>query len=303
MQNNFDAFIAELGSRVLVNVPLAPRTTFRIGGPADLLAEASAVSELVEWVHLARRFDVPVFILGNGSNLLVRDSGIRGLVIENHCDQYFLQVTEHGRAKLHVESGAALPNIANRMARQGWSGLEWAIGVPGTMGGAIVGNAGAHGSCIADNVLTVSILDEENVTRELPKTELAFEYRTSRFKQTKSEIILSADFELVRGDPQTCITRMNEFTEKRRGTQPTEASVGSMFKNPPNDFAGRMIEQAGLKGTRIGNVEVSQVHANFFVNRGGATANDVMQLIDLVRARVREKFNVELELEIEIVGS
>ena len=310
MQNNFDAFIAELGSRVLVNVPLAPRTTFRIGGPADFLAEARAISELVEVVQVARRFNVPVFILGNGSNLLVRDSGIRGLVIENHCDQYFLQVTEHGRAKLHVESGAALPNIANRMARQGWSGLEWAIGIPGTVGGAIVGNAGAHGSCIADNVLTVSILDENNVTYELPKTDLAFDYRTSRFKQTKNEILLSADFELVRGDPQTCITRMNEFTEKRRGTQPTDASVGSMFKNPPDDpstslrarYAGQLIEQAGLKGTRIGNVEVSQVHANFFVNRGGATANDVMQLIDLVRARVREKFNVELELEIEIVG-
>ena len=291
-----------LGNRVQIQVPLAPRTTFRIGGPADFLVEVHAVSEFVEMVLAARRLDVPVFILGNGSNLLVRDGGIAGLVIENHCEQFFLDVTRNGLAKLHVESGAALPNIANRMARQGWSGLEWAIGVPGTIGGAIVGNAGAHGSCIADNVIAVSILDEKNVTRELPKTELGFAYRTSRFKQAKNEIVQSADFELVRGDPQACIARMNEFTEKRRGTQPTEASVGSMFKNPPNDFAGRLIEQAGLKGTRIGNVEVSQVHANFFVNRGGATANDVLQLIEHVCIRVREKFGVELELEIEIVG-
>ncbi|MBI5029660.1 MAG: UDP-N-acetylmuramate dehydrogenase [Chloroflexi bacterium] len=291
-----------MGDRALVNVPLAPRTTFRIGGPADFLAEAHAISQFIELVLVAHRFNVPVFILGNGSNLLVRDGGIAGLVIENHCDQFFLEVTKNGHAKLHVESGAALPNIANRMARQGWSGLEWGIGVPGTIGGAIVGNAGAHGSSIADNILTVSILDEKDSVRELPKNELGFDYRTSRFKQTKNEIVLSADFEIVRSDPQVCIARMNEYTEKRRSTQPTEASVGSMFKNPPNNFAGRLIEQAGLKGTRIGNIEVSQVHANFFVNRGGAAANDVMQLIDLVRARVREKFGIELELEIEIVG-
>lgn len=311
MQDHLANLWTALGNRAQANVPLAPRTTFRIGGPADLLVEAKAISELIECVRLARQFDVSIFILGNGSNLLVRDGGIRGLVIENHCDQFFLQVTNQGRAKLHIESGASLPGIANRMARQGWSGLEWAIGVPGTIGGAVVGNAGAHGACIADNILTVSVLDQDNAVRELHKAELGFDYRTSRFKQTKGEIVLSADFELVRGEPQECITRMNEFTERRRATQPTEASVGSMFKNPPNDpstplrarYAGQLIEQAGLKGTRIGNIEVSQVHANFFVNHGGATANDVIQLIDLVRTRVREKTGIELELEIEIVGS
>jgi UDP-N-acetylmuramate dehydrogenase len=234
--------------------------------------------------------------------LLVRDGGIRGLVIENHCDQYFMQVTNQGRAKLHIESGASLPGIANRMSRQGWAGLEWAIGVPATIGGAIVGNAGAHGASFADSILTVTILDSDNAVRELPKTELGFDYRTSRIKRTKSEIVLSVDFELTRDDPQRCVARMNEFTQHRRNTQPTDPSVGSMFKNPVNDYAGRLIQQAGLKGTRIGNVEVSQVHANFFVNRGGATASDVMRLIEFVRAGVREKFGIELELEIEIVG-
>ena len=302
MENRFADLRAALGERAKTNEPLASRTTFRVGGPADVLIEVKTIPEFVEFVRLARRLTVPIFILGNGSNLLVLDHGIRGLVIENHCEQFFLDVNNPGRATWHVESGASLPGIANRMARQGWSGLEWAIGVPGTIGGAVVGNAGAHGGCIADNLIAVSIIDQNGETRELPKAELGFDYRTSRFKRMKDEIVLRADFELKRDDPQACIARMNEYTEKRRRTQPTEPSVGSMFKNPPGDFAGRLIEQAGLKGTGVGNVEVSQVHANFFVNRGGAMASDVMQLIELVRERVREKFGVDLELEIEIVG-
>jgi UDP-N-acetylmuramate dehydrogenase len=293
----------QLGERAQPNVPLAPRTTFRIGGPADLLAEAKTIPELIEFVKLARQSEVPVWMLGNGSNILVRDGGIRGLVVENQCDQSWLSIAEQGRAILHAESGVALPNIANRMARQGWSGLEWAVGVPGTLGGAIVGNAGAHGACIADSVLKVSMLDQASVARELPKNELAFNYRTSWFKQTKGEIILSAELELKRDDPPACIARMNDFTQQRRRTQPVEHSVGSIFKNPPGHFAGRLIDQAGLKGARVGKVEVSTTHANFFVNQGGASADDVLRLIDLVRERVREKFNVQLELEIEIIGN
>lgn len=300
-----------LGERARTNEPLAPRTTFRIGGPADLLIEARTLPELIASVRLARQDGVPIFILGNGSNVLVRDGGFRGLVIENHCNQSWLDVTPPGRAVLHAESGASLPGVANRMARQGWAGLEWAIGVPGTIGGAVVGNAGAHGACVADSLLKVSVLDAGNAVRELPKVEAGFDYRTSRFKRAKGDIILSAGFELKRDDPAACLARMNEYIDRRRRTQPTEASVGSMFKNPPNDpssllsagFAGRLIEQAGLKGTRIGNVEVSHVHANFFVNRGGATAGDVLALIELVRERVRQEFGIELELEIEIVGS
>lgn len=299
-----------LGGNVRVNEPLAPYTTFRIGGPADLFVVAKTIPELIQFVTLARQHDVPVFILGNGSNILVLDGGIRGLVIKNHCDRTSLNVTNAERAILHAESGASLPGVANRMARQGWSGLEWAIGVPGTIGGAIVGNAGAHGSCIADNLLSVTILDAGGATRELPKTELAFDYRQSRFKPSRGEIILSAKFEMQRDDPQACIARMNAYTEQRRRTQPTEPSVGSMFKNPPGDpsaplrtgLAGRLIEQAGLKGMRVGNVEVSRVHANFFVNHGGAMAADVLRLIEIVRERVHERFGVELELEIEIVA-
>ena len=299
METRLTQFADALGERAQRNVPLAPRTTFRVGGPADVLVEAKTLDELIACVRLSREYAIPMFILGNGSNILVRDGGIRGLVLENHCANFSMDVTN---SILHVESGASLPGIANRMARQGWSGLEWAIGVPGTFGGAIVGNAGAHGGCIADNILRVTILDATNQVRELPRTDCAFEYRASRFKHTHDEIVLSAEFTLKRDEPAACIARMNEYTERRRRAQPTEASVGSMFKNPPGDFAGRLIEHAGLKGTCMGQVEVSLVHANFFVNHGGATANDVLQLIERVRATVREKFAIELELEIQVVG-
>lgn len=291
-----------LGNAAKENEPLARHTTFRIGGPADLWVEAKQISELVSGAGQARQNDVPVFVLGNGSNVLVLDSGIRGLVIKNECDGVELKVTQQERAILHVESGASLPLVANRFARQGWSGLEWAIGVPGTIGGAVAGNAGAHGGSIADCLLAATVLDENGTVHELPKAELGFGYRQSRFKHSRREVILTADFELSRSDAQDCIARMNEYTAHRRRTQPTDASVGSMFKNPAGDFAGRLIEQAGLKGTRSGNIEVSPVHGNFFVNHGGATARDVLQLIETVRSRVREKFGIELELEIEIVG-
>ncbi len=291
-----------LGEHARANESLAAHTTFRVGGPADLLAQAKRLDDWIAWVRLARAQHVPLFILGNGSNVLVGDRGIRGLVIANHCVDFYLEIDAADRGKLIVESGAPLPGIANRLARHGWAGLEWAIGVPGTVGGAIVGNAGAHGGSIADQVSAVTILDADGEVRELPKTELGFAYRTSRFKQAPGEMVLSAIFELRRDDPTVCIARMNQYTESRRRTQPTEPSVGSMFKNPPGRFAGQLIEQAGLKGARVGGVQVSQVHANFFVNRGGAMASDVIQLVEHVRARVQAKFSVALELEIQLVG-
>jgi UDP-N-acetylmuramate dehydrogenase len=283
------------------NEPLAPHTTFRIGGPADLFVQAKQIDDLIEWSRLARQFQIPIFILGNGSNVLVRDGGIRGLVIENHCAAHRLNATNQ-HAILYAESGASLPGLANRLAREGWSGWEWSIGVPGTIGGAVIGNAGAHDGCIADALIKVTILDARGVARELPKDDCGLGYRTSRFKGKRDEVILSAEFELTRDDPQTCITRMNSYIEHRRRTQPTEPSVGSMFKNPPGDFAGRLIEQAGLKGVRMGNAQVSNVHANFFVNLGGASAREVLTLVDLVRGRVVDKFGVRLELEIDVVG-
>lgn len=292
----------EFRARVLTDEPLAAHTTFRIGGPADFFIQVQKLTELFGIVERARRAQIPFLILGNGSNLLVSNRGFRGLVVENRCAQFTLTEINATRARLDAESGVMLPGLANRLARQGWAGLEWAIGVPGTLGGAIVGNAGAHGACIADSVTRVVILDAQGNVCELPKTELAFAYRTSRFKHARDEIILRAELELRRDDPQACIARMQQYTEHRRRTQPTEPSVGSMFKNPPGDAAGRLIDAAGLKGMRVGGVQVSTVHANFFVNRSGATASDVLHLIEIVRKRVREQFGVELELEIVVIG-
>ena len=291
-----------LGLPVRWNESLALHTTFRIGGPADAFVEATQVSHLVDAVRWARQNQIPFFILGNGSNILVQDGGVRGLVIENRCDDLSLNLINSTGALVSMESGALLPGVVNRLSRLGWTGLEWAIGVPGTLGGAIVGNAGAHGGCMGDHLVAVQILDADDAVRWLPKTDCAFDYRTSRFKSTKGEIVLRADFLLGRDEPAACKARMNQYTEHRRRSQPTQASVGSMFKNPFGSYAGQLIEQAGLKGSHVGAVEVSQVHANFFVNHGGARASDVIELIERVRTRVREKFGIEFELEIEVVG-
>ncbi|HZQ06863.1 MAG TPA: UDP-N-acetylmuramate dehydrogenase [Anaerolineae bacterium] len=276
---------------------LARHTTFRIGGPADYFVIVHSRSELIRAVRWAREQHLNHFILGNGSNILVSDAGIRGVVIENHADE----IVE--RERVIAESGAPLPGLANRLSRKGWSGLEWAIGVPATVGAAVVTNAGAHGGSISDSLVRAEILDNDNSIEWWPRDRLQYDYRYSILKGRSNEfVVLRAELEFQRDDPTTCIARMNQYTEHRRRTQPTEPSVGSMFKNPPNDYAGRLIEAAALKGKRIGQVQVSIVHANFFVNLGGATATQVLELVKLVRNTVREKFNVNLELEIELIG-
>lgn len=292
-------------NRVLRDELLARHTTLRIGGPAEYFVRADSRQELIEAVRWARDKHLDTFILGNGSNILVGDAGIRGVVIENHADEVGeREMLESGeRMRLSVESGASLPGLANRLAREGWRGLEWAIGVPATVGAAVVTNAGAHGGAMGDSLVRAEILDAQGQIRWWTREELGYSYRTSFLKEHPNQyVVLRAELEMERDEPGNCIARMNRHTEHRRRTQPTEPSVGSMFKNPPGDYAGRLIEAAGLKGTRVGKVEVSTVHANFFVNLGGATADDVMGLIELVQKQVREKFAVELELEIQVVG-
>ncbi len=284
---------------------LARHTTFRVGGPADWFVRVESRAELVQAVMYGQAAHLEIFILGNGSNILVSDAGFRGLVIENHADaaQEHLDESNGDHLQVIAESGASLPGLANRLARQGWSGLEWAIGVPATVGAAVVTNAGAHGGAVSDNLALAEILDEQGKMREWSNSDLQYDYRTSFLKQhPNAYAVLTAEFVLSKSTPAECVARMNQFSAHRRATQPTEPSVGSMFKNPPGDHAGRLIEAAGLKGTRIGQVEVSNVHAHFFVNRGGATASDVLRLVELVRERVRTKFQVELELEIQLVG-
>ncbi|HET7090093.1 MAG TPA: UDP-N-acetylmuramate dehydrogenase [Anaerolineae bacterium] len=305
-----------LGDRARAGESLSRHTTSRIGGPADLLVEAASADDLRDLVLEARRRNVPVFVLGGGANVLVSDAGMHGLTIVNKARR--LEFLDGGRVR--AESGVVLPTLARECIARSLSGLEWAVGVPGTVGGAIVGNAGAHGRDTASDVKRAWILGPDSRVREWTVDELEFEYRSSRIKQEARSrmrepgadtryalrdtryVVLAAEFRLARGDRADLERRAAEFNDYRRRTQPPGASMGSMFKNPSGDAAGRLIDAAGLKRLRVGNAEISSVHANFFVNLGGATARDVMALIERARRTVREQFDVELELEIELVG-
>jgi UDP-N-acetylmuramate dehydrogenase len=310
---------AALGERLVRSEPMSRHTTFRIGGPADWFIEATSADDLRDLVLLARRDQVSHFILGGGSNILVSDAGIRGLVILNRAREITFQVThlkcQTGREPLggapakastprvHVESGVILPTLARECIERGLAGLEWAIGVPGTVGGGVVGNAGAHGSDIAQSLILATILDAAGNVRDWSALDLQFGYRSSVLKsQIVRPVVLAAEFELGPSTREECEARAAGFAEKRKRTQPPGATIGSMFKNPPGDYAGRLIEAAGLKGTRAGNAEISNVHANFFVNLGGASAADICSLIHLAREKVKTMFGVELELEIQLVG-
>ena len=298
-----------LDANIRRNESLARHTTLRIGGPAEFFLRVETRTALQQAVQWARTQHLDIFILGNGSNILVSDAGMRGLVIENHADEIVERETYETREnreknRVIADSGASLPGLANRLARRGWRGLEWAIGIPATVGAAVVTNAGAHNGAMSDTLVRAEILDAQDRVRWWLRDELHYSYRTSYLKQNANQfVVLRAELELQRDEPANCIARMNQHTEHRRRTQPTEPSVGSMFKNPPGDYAGRLIEAAGLKGTRVGNVQVSKIHANFFVNLGGATASQVMELVELVQTQVREIFEVELELEIQLVGA
>ena len=284
--------------------PMSRHTTFRIGGPADLFVEAASADNLRDIVLTARQQHVRYFVLGGGSNILVSDAGIRGLVILNKAREI-----EFGTLKVECESGVILPTLARECIERGLAGLEWAIGVPGTVGGAVVGNAGAHGSDVAHTLVSASILDSDGNVRDWSAQELQFGYRTSVLKSAirhptsdLSPAVLAAEFELKQSTREECEAHAAEYTEKRKRTQPPGATIGSMFKNPPGDYAGRLIEAAGLKGARAGNAEISNIHANFFVNLGEASAADIYSLINLAREKVQAMFGIELEPEIQLIG-
>ncbi len=282
--------------------PMSLHTSFRIGGPADLYAVATSAQELVELVSLAREHDMPYLIIGRGTNILVADRGIRGLVIENGGQEIWFE----DDVVLYAESGALLGDLARESARRGLGGLEWAVGIPGSVGGAIVGNAGAYSSYVGDVARKATVLAPDGTVRELSAREIGFGYRTSRFKgqagKGRQEVVLSAEFVLHPEPVHALAEKMADYTRRREASQPTEPSAGSVFKRTEQYPAGFLIEQAGLKGARIGGAQISPKHANFIVNLGGAKAADVKALIDLAQERVREQFGVELELEVELIG-
>ena len=301
---DFQSAVGVTQAAIRLNEPLARYTTARIGGPADVLIEAASAKELKSLVAAARKSELPITLLGGGANVLVSDAGLRGLVIINKAKR----VEFRGGAQVWCESGTVLPTLARECVARGLAGLEWAVGVPGTVGGAVVGNAGAHGRDIAADLFAATILNEANDVSEWSKDEMQFEYRSSKIKRLAASgqrlaVVLAATFQLMPADPSELTKKADEFNDYRRRTQPPGASIGSMFKNPAGDAAGRLIDQCGLKGTRVGDAEISTVHANFFVNHGQAKASDVKALIDLARQRVKEMFGIELELEIELLGA
>jgi len=298
---------------VLHDEPMARHTTMHIGGPAEAYVAVHDCEHLSAVLRLAAQAGVSPFVMGGGSNLLVSDAGLPGLVIETWTNSDALALHPPtpdpevpGRFRLHAFSGVPLPRLAHQTAKAGFTGLEWAVGVPGTVGGGLVNNAGAHGGSMADSVIDAMVfLDGE--TQRLTTAELGFSYRHSHLRGAWADrqppsVVLAATLGLQACAPAVAESKVQECLDYRKRTQPAQRSVGSIFKNPPGDAAGRLIEQAGLKGTRHGDAEISPLHANFIVNRGRATAADVSALIALARARVRETAGVELELEIQRVG-
>ena len=299
---------AAFGRRVKTGEVLARYTSARVGGPADYFASAESAGELAELVRAAWALGVKPVVLGGGSNVLVSDLGVRGLVILNRARAVVFHdaLGQDDQPRVWAESGANLGALARQCALRGLGGLAWAATVPGTLGGAVFGNAGAHGGDMAGSLLVAEILQQDGHVRPWSREELGFSYRGSRLKQARAQgrqhVVLAAEMALEHLPAAQVKAQVEEFVAHRKRTQPPGASMGSMFKNPPGDYAGRLIESAGLKGRRIGQAEISDQHANFFVNRGEARAADVFALIHLAHQTVRARFGVDLELEVELVG-
>ncbi|MEM7799979.1 MAG: UDP-N-acetylmuramate dehydrogenase [Chloroflexota bacterium] len=299
-------FANVFGDQFEVDAPLSRNTSTRVGGNAEMLVTIRNTEELKTAVEMAYSTNVRYFILGGGSNVLVADEGIAGLVIINRARNVTFR-SAGASIICRAESGANLSTLARQCNSKGLGGLEWAIGVPGTLGGAVVGNSGAFGGDMSDNVVMVEVWEPGKGIRNYSIDELAYNYRTSTFKKDHGKlkarrIILAAELRLKPEPAKALLARAEAFNEKRKNSQPGGASTGSMFKNPPNYYAGYLIEAAGLKGYRNGQASISEKHANFFINHGGATAEDIRGLVAEAWHQVREKFHVEMELEVELVG-
>lgn len=295
-----DILRAKFGDNVKENVLLAPYTSARIGGPADIFLAADTASELARIVTELWEHGLPFTILGGGSNILVSDRGIRGVVVLNRAKGVKFHLGD--QPSVTAESGVVFSNLANRCASKGLAGLEWAATVPGTIGGAVYGNAGAFGGDMAGDLVSAELLTA-NGRETFTSAQMGYGYRTSVLKRGELKaVVLSAELKLKNSTKDDVTVKIQQFSAHRKATQPPGASMGSMFKNPPGDYAGRLIEAAGLKGTRIGNAEISPVHGNFFVNHANTKAEDIRALIELVQKTVKEKQGVELELEVELAG-
>ena len=288
-------------NRLLYDEPLTRYTAARLGGAADLLYIArESTDELAAVVSAAWAQSVPVRVLGGGANVLVSDEGVRGLVVINSVSR----VTFADDHTADVSSGHGMIVLARKCAARGLAGFEWAASVPGTIGGGVVNNAGAHGGDIAGNVITIDILDRQIGRQTLDHTALEYGYRTSALKRRGGAgfVVLGARLAFTTDDPAAIEARIEANIAHRKRTQPPGASLGSIFKNPAGDYAGRLIESCGLKGYSIGSAQVSPIHANFFINTAHATSADYAALVHYVQAEVERQTGVKLETEIDMIG-
>ena len=292
--------LQRLFSAAKFDEPLKRYTAWKIGGPADALLEPSSADELIEAIETLRECDIPVTILGGGTNVLVLDGGIRGLTVRI---ARALNSVEVDGTSVVADAGVLYPVLANATAGKGLEGLEFGTGIPGTVGGAVYMNAGAYGGETRDVLSWADVYKPEQGTVErVPNEGLEFSYRRSALHNRPDWVVLRAAYALRTGDSEELKARIKEFRSQRMNGSPNRPSCGSTFKRPEGDYPGRVIEVAGLKGTKVGQIEVSPVHANYFVNHGGGTAKDALKLIKLVKETVKEKLGIELELEVKILG-
>lgn len=295
------AMLAPLGD-LKTEEPLSRHTTFGVGGPADMFLTVRSSESLAAAAAMAHRAGVATFVLGSGSNILVADAGIRGLVIDNRARK------EDGNpadSTFRVDSGCSLAGFARRMCRAGLDGLAWAVGIPGTLGGGVVYNAGAYGGCLADVLKRVRLQDPGGEAYWIEARALGLVYRGSMFTrgQFAGKTVLEAEVQLVEGDAKDLLQRAASYDAKRLGAQPRGRNAGSMFKNPSEHPAWKLIEAVGLRGATRGEAAISDKHCNFFVNNGNARAADVAWLVSEAERRVHDRFGVSLEREVAFVGA
>ncbi len=315
-----------LGERVRRNEPLARHCTFGVGGPADIWVSLTTREDLLGVVGLCAERRWPLLITGNGTNVLYADAGVRGVVARVALNNYIIEEQSDNEAVLVAGAGVSWPRLLNDLSPLGWGGLEFGPGIPGTLGGGVISNAGAHGSDLGEVLLWVEVLNATSVaTPELVRyqhDEIELSYRHSRFRAQRrvqfdeqgyplaaarkliepAEIIVQLGIRLHHMDPYMLRATIDEHKQHRKRTQPPQQSAGSVFKNPEGDYAGRLIEAVGMRGLTYGGAQISERHANFIVNVGGASAADIAALIRTAHTRVREQFGVDMELEVELRG-
>lgn len=290
------------GSKLQENVRLSNFATMNVGGPADALIIAHSADQLAEVVSQIWDLNLPVCVIGGGSNLLISDKGLQSVVIINHAHN--IKINSHTLPHtIWAESGALMVNLGKKLILRGLSGMEWAGTIPGTVGGAVYGNAGAFGKETCKSLISADIIHKEHGREIWDCGRLEFTYRASKIKRgNEKAVILSALFQVQPGDVEQIKSEINGFRSRRAKIQPPGPSVGSVFRNPADDSAGRLIEAAGLKGKRVGGAIISPKHANFIINESGASAQDILDLVLLARQAVLEKFGVNLTPEIELLG-